>query len=261
MKKFKITIQLLFLAVASIIIVRGVVANIHDRKATEISKDFEKKISEFEDSVDYDLYNPVRNVSTDIKDVESVGRVEVLPVYSKTGTWYDFTTYIDVRVYIKKDLSHMDPFQVRDYLEPLDDEIGDILYNYQRTDFPLIYYRSKEGLDALEKYVYNVDYISYPVKSEIYVIDVNGDEYRYAGHMAYYLNGECIEKPFLYGNSSGSSSGNSGSGHSASGGSYSTHDHAWDVDDYDDPDEYADDAWGEDFDDWDDAYDYWEDNY
>ena len=29
--------------------------------------------------------------------------------------------------------------------------------------------------------------------------------------------------------------------------------------DYDDPEEYADDAWGEDFEDWDDAYDYWED--
>ena len=29
--------------------------------------------------------------------------------------------------------------------------------------------------------------------------------------------------------------------------------------DYDDPDEYADDAWEIDFDDYDDAYDYWED--
>ena len=29
--------------------------------------------------------------------------------------------------------------------------------------------------------------------------------------------------------------------------------------DYDDPEEYADDAWGDDFDDWDEAYDYWED--
>lgn len=29
--------------------------------------------------------------------------------------------------------------------------------------------------------------------------------------------------------------------------------------DYDDPDEYADDAWEVDFDDYDDAYDYWED--
>lgn len=32
-----------------------------------------------------------------------------------------------------------------------------------------------------------------------------------------------------------------------------------DPEDYDDPEEYADDAWGDDFDDWDDAYDYWED--
>ena len=29
--------------------------------------------------------------------------------------------------------------------------------------------------------------------------------------------------------------------------------------DYDDPDDYAEDAWGVDFDDYDDAYDYWED--
>lgn len=33
----------------------------------------------------------------------------------------------------------------------------------------------------------------------------------------------------------------------------------YDPDDYDDPDDYAEDAWGEDFDDYDDAYDYWED--
>lgn len=30
--------------------------------------------------------------------------------------------------------------------------------------------------------------------------------------------------------------------------------------DYDSPEDYADDAWGDDFDDWDDAYDFWE-NY
>ncbi|MCR5650788.1 MAG: hypothetical protein K6F86_06355 [Lachnospiraceae bacterium] len=32
-----------------------------------------------------------------------------------------------------------------------------------------------------------------------------------------------------------------------------------DPEDYDDPEEYADDAWGDDFDSWDEAYDYWED--
>ena len=32
----------------------------------------------------------------------------------------------------------------------------------------------------------------------------------------------------------------------------------YDPDDYDSPEDYADDAWGNDFDDWDDAYDYWE---
>ena len=33
----------------------------------------------------------------------------------------------------------------------------------------------------------------------------------------------------------------------------------YDPEDYDDPDEYADDAWDEDFDDYDEAYEYWED--
>lgn len=44
--------------------------------------------------------------------------------------------------------------------------------------------------------------------------------------------------------------------------SYSTHSYGaltYDPDDYDDPDDFADDAWGDDFDDYDDAYDYWED--
>ncbi len=36
---------------------------------------------------------------------------------------------------------------------------------------------------------------------------------------------------------------------------------SYDVDDYDRPEDFADDAWGDEFDDWDDAYDYWEDNY
>ncbi len=42
---------------------------------------------------------------------------------------------------------------------------------------------------------------------------------------------------------------------------YRERDLSFDPDDYDDPDEYADDAWDEDFDDYDDAYEYWEDNY
>lgn len=33
----------------------------------------------------------------------------------------------------------------------------------------------------------------------------------------------------------------------------------YDPEDYDDPDEYADDAWDEDFDSYDEAYEYWED--
>lgn len=72
------------------------------------------------------------------------------------------------------------------------------------------------------------------------------------------------------GSSSSHGSSSSYSGHSSSGSSNSHSNHSssssshWhpsnDPDDYDSPDDYADDAWGDDFDDWDDAYDYWE-NY
>lgn len=72
-------------------------------------------------------------------------------------------------------------------------------------------------------------------------------------------------------NSSGSSSSSSSSSsshgssssynsHSSSSSSASNHHYNNDPADYDSPEDYADDAWGDDFDDWDDAYDYWE-NY
>ncbi len=264
MKKNISTIWVLGIAVASILLIWGISRGVHDRTAARIREDFEGKIREFENTVDDDLYDSICDVSTDIKDAETTGRVEMVPVHRRDTFWYEFNTYIDLKIYVKRDMSYMDPFEVRAYLEPLDKQVGEILYTYQRTDFPLIYYRTDEGLDKLGKYLYNVNYIPDPVITEVYVIDAGGDEYRYAGHYAYYVNGECVEKPFLSSSSSSSSeSGHSSSGlsHSSSGGSYSSYDYAWDVDDYDDPDEYADDAWGEDFEDWDDAYDYWEDNY
>ncbi len=60
--------------------------------------------------------------------------------------------------------------------------------------------------------------------------------------------------------SSNSGSTKSSSSNSGSSSSTTTYNSLWnDPADYDDPEEYADDAYGEDFDDWDDAYDYWED--
>ena len=60
---------------------------------------------------------------------------------------------------------------------------------------------------------------------------------------------------------SSSSNTTNGSGKTTSGSSskkeYNTLN--YDPEDYDDPDEYADDAWDEDFDDYDEAYEYWED--
>lgn len=59
--------------------------------------------------------------------------------------------------------------------------------------------------------------------------------------------------------SSGSTSGSSGSsGTSGSSGKQIFNGNSYDPDDYDSPEDFADDAWGNDFDDWDDAYDYWE---
>ena len=55
--------------------------------------------------------------------------------------------------------------------------------------------------------------------------------------------------------SSGSYNYNSSSGASSGG----TRNYTVDPDDYDNPDDFADDAYGSDFDDYDDAYDYWED--
>lgn len=90
-----------------------------------------------------------------------------------------------------------------------------------------------------------------------------------------YGSSYCYTHKSSSGSSSGGSSSSHGSsssysGHSSSGSSNSHNNHSssssshWypsnDPDDYDSPEDYADDAWGDDFDDWDDAYDYWE-NY
>lgn len=56
---------------------------------------------------------------------------------------------------------------------------------------------------------------------------------------------------------SGSGSGRKPSGSTTRSRTYNTLNN--DPADYDDPEDYADDAWGDDFDDWGDAYDYWED--
>ena len=267
MKKHISTIWLLGIIVASVLLIWGISRGVHDRIAAGIREDFEGKIREFEDTVDDDLYDFVCDISPDIKYADTTGRVDVHPVRRGSISWYEFNTYIDIRIYVKRDMSSMDPFEIRAYLEPLDRQVKVVSRTYQQTDFPLAYYRTEEGLDKLGKYLYNVSYIPAPVMTEVYVIDANGDEYRYAGHYAYYVNGECVEKPFLS-SLTNSSSGSSGSGHSSSGSNHSSsgaypdcYDYAWDIDDYDNPDDYADDAWGEDFDDWDDAYDYWEDNY
>ena len=56
---------------------------------------------------------------------------------------------------------------------------------------------------------------------------------------------------------SGSGSGRKPSGSTTKPRTYNTLNN--DPADYDDPEDYADDAWEDDFDDWGDAYDYWED--
>ncbi|MCR4902725.1 MAG: hypothetical protein K6A23_07700 [Butyrivibrio sp.] len=63
---------------------------------------------------------------------------------------------------------------------------------------------------------------------------------------------------------SSSSSKNKQSSGSSSKKNYNTSPYSkgsYDVDDYDTPEDFADDAWGDEFDDWDEAYEFWEDNY
>lgn len=239
----------------------GMCGMVRDKKATRIKADFQSKVQEFKDTVNSALHDSLVASHADIRDAEVTGRAEVDPVHYGDSFWYEFNTDIYVRLYLDKDMSKMTPYEVRAFLEPLDDNIDDILSDYQKNGLPHAYYRTDEGIDELSKYLYGGETIFDPLKWEVYVIDSNGDEYEYAGHYAYYVNGKCVEKPFLSSNNSSGSS-THGSGHNSSGNYYDpSWDYSWDVDDYDNPDEYADDAWGEDFDDWDDAYDYWEDNY
>ena len=69
----------------------------------------------------------------------------------------------------------------------------------------------------------------------------------------YRYRGSTQSKPSSY--DAGSYNYNSSSGASSGG----TRNYSVDPDDYDNPDDFADDAYGIDFDDYDDAYDYWED--
>ncbi len=263
MDEKKRTIYALVIIVTVFIGVIGVLRIVNDKKASQIRNDFDSKTQDFKDTVNDTLHDPLVNAHLDVIDAETTGEVRFNPVHYRDGFWYEFNTYIYVKLYVSKDMSKMDPYEVRGYLEPLDDCIDEVLYDYQKNNLPFAYYRTDEGVELLSRYLYGGETIFDPLEWEVYVIDAKGDEYRYAGHYAYYVNGECVEKPFLYQNSSSSSSSGGSSSHHNSSGSYydSSWDHAWDVDDYDNPDEYADDAWGEDFDDWDDAYDYWEDNY
>ena len=264
----KSTLWVLVTIAVSLLVTPVCIRMSHDRKSAEIRTDFEEKTAEFENTVNNDLHDMVCCASTDITDTSITGRVEIKPVHYHDSYWCEFNTYVDVRAYVKRDMSRMDPFEIRDYLQPISNHIIIKMGDYRDNVFPLRYYRTDEGLEKLGKYVFGVNYIPHPMTTDVYVIDTNGDEYKYAGMFAYYLNGEVVEKPFLGNhsssgqNSSNSGQNSSGSGHSSSSSShYSSDDFAWDVDDYDNPDEYADDAWGEDFDDWDDAYDYWENNY
>lgn len=94
-------------------------------------------------------------------------------------------------------------------------------------------------------------------------VNKNMSDDSYKSHPSYnsYSSSGSYGSSSKYSSSSSSSSKYNSSSSSHSSSSSGSH---WypsnDPDDYDSPDDYADDAWGDDFDDWDDAYDYWE-NY
>ena len=71
-------------------------------------------------------------------------------------------------------------------------------------------------------------------------------------------NADRYAKPYRHGRSD-KYSGSGKSGKKNKSGKKVYNDLDSDPADYDNPEDYADDAWGSDFEDWDDAYDYWED--
>ena len=138
------------------------------------------------------------------------------------------------------------------------------------SDFPFYneYYNRSEIVDLFDSGVFCGQELA------VYVTD-GGDRYEYTQYKdkpidEFKKNGITVDlsgksfsdyvKKDYSGSSAGSSSGSQSSGSHSSSGSSSSGSHSLnnDPDDYDDPEEYADDAWGDDFDDWDDAYEFWE---
>lgn len=129
------------------------------------------------------------------------------------------------------------------------DEIKRQLFYKGNYELSSAFFRDPENGDYSVINVYighvnNVPYFSFSIDGSTsryhQIEDINGNEMDYRNnHSKNY-----------------SSSSNYGSSSSGKKQYYNYYD--YDPDDYDSPEDYADDAWGDDFDDWDDAYDYWE---
>lgn len=252
-------ITICFLAITFVIFF-GVYKIVSAANKTAAIDKYHTVVKDFEDTVAGDLEDTVLDAHGDIKDTEISGSVYT----SQVKDWYEYKAYIDITVYVDRNLSNWDPYKIQEYVNQVNDNISERIYEYRRTDFPLNYYMSREGEKELEDYLLDGGCLFFGFDYSIKIKDTHGDAYEYSFY-GYHINGEVVELPRKSSgsssSSSGSGSGHSSSGHHSTGSSYYDNDYAWDVDDYDDPDEYADDAWGMDFDDWDDAYDYWEDNY
>ena len=156
-----------------------------------------------------------------------------------------------------------DIIRISEFAYKLTEKIEDI-YHESRKNNASFYNECLKNLDmpGCEKGIFG--------REEFYLYIICGDNlYRFPFDYQYdyYLNGEYVDIKQYYDRmeyiKSGKYREESSSGkNNKSGSSYSNSNKNYkitDPDDYDSPEDFADDAWGMDFDDWDEAYDYWED--
>ena len=255
-------LKIIALIAAAIVIIWGVYHIVWDIHAMLVTKKYNEAVADFKDTVEEELADYVLKTHQDIIETEISGYIETKYVRD----WVEYTACVEVKIYVDNDLSQWDPHRIQTYVNRLNDDIRNCIYDYRRTEFPLYYYMSYEGEKELTEYMLGGKCLFFGWNHSIQIQDDSGDVYEY-DYYGYLKNGESIELPRRSSisnvNSSVDNDSNGTSNHYSSPGNHNplSYDYAWNVDDYNTPDDYADDAWGADFDDWDDAYDYWEENY
>ncbi len=193
--------------------------------------------------------------------------------YDNYYKWYKVDEHITVTVYAKDSFDRLSDRTIYNWLRQEAIFYGSAIdiarrYHLQEYEELIRFFQLPDEEKGVEKedIVFRSKAINYIIKTtkNTYERAANVQDYYVLNDKDHFIRDEKsvwtaptptptpIPTPKAYaysgsGNSSGSSPG-SGKKHIYT-----------DPADYDDPEEYADDAWGVDFDDWDDAYDYWED--